>query len=310
MDSILPSLESPPLRKGEILRMLSDQNDPPVDTVEDITGYMEMFRRKHEKELVLNRREKAAEVYTMMEKFSENAHRSLFNRRCDTALGSLRSKLSTTNSDQVQFSEEAELSRRNFETSIQRRWDEMKERHERELRKHEAKKPVLSTPAKFRRRSPQYLQLMRQERRLFFLSQFEEAAKVRAELEKLEKDEGEKQHNEAMKSWENTLANIKRKQRREEEVMQQWIDTRRMENEQDKSAQLDALDKRRKILDRTINDKRKHKRAATSHAMRRDIMFMTERSRGQIETTPAWSEIQKLEETLPQRAREILLGKW
>lgn len=310
MDATLPSLENPPMRKGEILRMLADQNDPPVDTIEDITGYMEMFKRKHEKELVLNRHEKAAEVFTMMEKFSEHAHRSLFNRRCETALGNLRSKLSTTTSDEVQFSEEAELNRKHFETSAQRRWDEMKQRHERELRRHEAKKPV-TTPAKFRRRSPQYLQLMRQERRLFFLSRFEEAAKVRAELEKLERVESEHQNNEAMKHWENTLANIQRKHRKEEQAMQQWIDTRRVEYNQDRDMQLDALDKRRKILDRTINEKRTYKRAATSHAVRRDIMFMTERSRGQIETTSVDDEIRKLEETLPQRAREILLtGKW
>lgn len=308
MDSAL--LETPPMKKGELLRMLTSQNDPPVDTVEDIVGYMEIFRRKHEKELVLNRREKAAEVHTMMEHFSERAHRSLFDRRCETALGTLRSKLSTTNSDAIQFTEEADKNRRNFETSAQKRWDAMKRRHERELREHENKKPII-TPAKFRRRSPEFLQLMRQERRLFFLSRFDEAAKIRAQLERMEKIESEKQNEEAMKHWETALANIQRKHRREEAAMQQWIDTRRSEYIQDKDAQIEAMDKRKKNLGRTINEKRAYKRAATSHAVRRDIMFMNDRPRGQIETTPVDDEIRKLEETLPQRAREVLLRqKW
>lgn len=308
----LPSLATPPpIKKSKLLRQIAETETPPVDNVEDIRGYVKMFRKKHEKELVLNKREKAKEVHDMMERFSSQAHRSLFNRRCDTALGSLRTRLSETSTDQEIFSEESNENMRHFEAAAQRRWDAMKARHHEELDKHAAKKPVNDTPANFRRRSPELLQLVRQERRLFFQSRFDEAAKVRQECDRLEAFESNKQQQEAMNHWNTVNRQILDKHRREEQAMQQWIDTRKMEHNKDKRAQNDAMNKRKKILSSKINETQNYKRAASSHAIRRNVMFVSDKPRGQIETTSVEDELSKLSSQLPPKAAEILLScKW
>lgn len=310
--SSLPVLgEAPPIKKSTLLKQLASQQDPPVNTYEDIRGYVTMYKNKHARELLLDKNEKAIEVHTMMVNFSNNAQRSIFNRRCKTALTNLRGKMSETRIDEASFSEESTENRKNFETSAQKRWDSMKARQNAEMEKLMQNKPVpYDTPAPFRKRSPELLALYRQERRLFFQSRFDEASKLKAEYQKRDLQEQKQQFENEMHKWEMQKKHMEEKHAREESAMRDWINERRDEYSIDRNTQLEAIEKRKKILNYEINDRTSIKRSATPHLIRRNIYFDNKsRSRGLIESTPQKEELDKLYLSLPDRAHQILQAK-
>ena len=307
--SSLPVLgEAPPIKKSTLLKQLASEQDPPVNTFEDIRGYVTMYKSKHARELLLNKNEKAIEVHTMMVNFSNNAQRSIFNRRCKTALNNLRDKMSNTRLDEVSFSEESTENEKNFETSAQKRWDAMKARQNAEMEKLLQNKPVpYDTPAAFRKRSPELLALLRQERRLFFQSRFDEASKLKAECTKRDMQEQKQQFDKEMHKWNMQKKHLEEKHAREESVMNEWIKERRDEYNIDRKVQLEAMEKRKKNLNYDINDHSTIKRSATPHLIRRNIYFDHHaRSRGLIESTPVQEELDKLYLTLPDKAHQVL----
>lgn len=303
----LPSLgDPPPIKRTALLKKIASEKTPPVDNYMDIRGYVTLYKEKHEKELVLNKHEKAEEVHQMMETFSRNAQRSLFDRRCKTTMTNLRTKLETTDNEETDFTEESLERLKSFETQCQKRWDKMKARHEQELEKHYSIRPD-DTPAKFRRRSPELLTMMRQERRLFFQSRFEEAAALRHECDIRDKEEEEAQNSRAMKHWNTVLKQMKDRHAKEEEIMRQWIQTRHEEYDQDEQVQVEAMRKRKKILGTDLKGTSRIKKTASPHFIRRKIMFERSKPRGQIASTTPLEELEKLSSTLPPRSKEILL---
>lgn len=310
--SSLPALgEAPPIKKSILLKQIASEQDPPVNTYEDIRGYVTMYKNKHARELLLKKNEKAIEVHTMMVNFSNNAQRSIFNRRCKTALNNLREKMNETRTEEVTFSEESTENQKNFETSAQKRWDSMKSRQNAEMEKLMQKKPdPYDTPAAFRKRSPELIALYRQERSLFFQSRFDEASEIKAECQKRDLQEQKQQFDKEMHKWEMQLKHLEEKHAREESAMRDWIKERRDEYNIDKETQLEAMQKRKKNLNYEIKDRSFIKRSATPHLIRRNIYFDNHaRSCGIIESTPQQEELDKLYLTLPDRAHQILQTK-
>lgn len=306
----LPQLrEPPPIKKSTLLKQISTEKDPPIDSIEDIRGYVEMFKTKHNKELVLNKHEKASEIHNMMTTFSNNAQRSLFNRKCKNQIGFLQNKLETTKTDETKFDEESTETAKTLETSSQRRWDRMKQRHSEEMEALIKKRPM-DTPANFRRRSPELLLMMRQERQLFMQSRFAESTKLREECERKNEQEAKEQYDAALRHWDVQKSQLEEKQKREESVMLEWIKQRRLEYAQDKEKQLEAMAKRKEILKTEIKGKSNLKRCATPHLIRRNICFENRsKSRGLIESTPITTELDKLYSTLSERSHQILQQK-
>lgn len=305
--SSLPTLgETPPIRKSALLRKISTDKTPPVDNYRDIRGYVTMYMEKHEKELVLNKHEKAEEVHQMMVTFSRNAQRSLFDRRCKTTLNTLRSRLETTTNEESDFQEETTENIKSLETECQKRYDSMKERQEKELKEMMDRRPD-STPANYRRRSPGLLTKMRQERRLFFQSRFDEAAALRAECEMIDKEEDEKQYAQAIAHWDAELKHLKARHVKEEAAMQLWIQTRHEEYERDAQKQFDALNKRKKLLDFDLSDTKHVRKSATPHLIRRRMIYENTQPRGPLINPSRQETVDKLSASLPPRAREILL---
>lgn len=310
--SSLPVLgEAPPIKKSALLKQLSSEQDPPVNTFDDIRGYVTMYKNKHEKDLLLSKREKAIEVHSMMINFSNNAQRSIFNRRCKTALTNLRGKMNETRSDEVNVNEETTENEKNFETSAQKRWDSMKARQNAEMEKLMKSKPIRSeTPAAFRRRSPELLALLRYERNLFLQSRFDEASKLGAECKKRDMQEQQQQYDNEMRQWNIQKKHLEEKHAREESAMLDWIKERRDEYSIDRKSQVEALEKRKKILDYEITDRSTLKKTAAPHLIRRNIYFDNHaQSRGLIQSTPQQEELDKLYLSLSDRSHQILQRK-
>jgi hypothetical protein len=303
----LPALEFPPIKRSALLRHLCQDPDPPVDSLDDIRDYIELYRDKEDQKFVLQKHQQATEVHTMMSQFSSNAHRAIFDRRCSSTVQSRRDRLSRTESDRADLSETSQENRKGFATAAQQRWDSMKQRHLQELVKHDKKKPVRDVTSRFRKRSPDLLNLMIMERRLGFQARFEEVKAIRAEIDKLEAAEVESQSQAAIAEWEQQLRAIEDRHRREEEVMRHWIATREQECDKDRDVQLDAISKRSKFLNTEIQEMRGFSRGAGRHAVRRKCGFERSPSRGMVETTPVQEQIDKLAAALPERARQELL---
>ena len=189
-----------PVRKTQFLREMAKETSPPVDSVEDVANYLYLYRSKHHKELILHRHAKAEEVRRSQESFSRHAHTYLFNRRCLTALSDLGGRLSTTNVDRETMHIDMEDRMKKFDTAVAQRLEKMRQRHDAEWAKHMRQQPV-QTPAKFRRRSPELMELCRTERKLFLLSRFDESEALRKEIERREKQESKEANDQAMNHW-------------------------------------------------------------------------------------------------------------
>jgi hypothetical protein len=243
----------------------------------------------------------------MMEQFSYQAHRSLFDRRCATAIGARQERLNVTQDNVANLIDAASENLVDLGTSAKRRWEAMKARHQSELNRHYQKKPVQELPAKFRRRSSQLLEKLRQERRLFFQSRFEEAQMLRRECDQIDQIESAAQFDAALAHWQTHLRHMENRHRKEEMAMRDWIAERKQEYDTDTQNQCEAMTKRKEHLTTEIRGIEAYARAASKHAIRRKIHFVRAKSRGQIETTPVREEIQKLCANLPDRAKQELL---
>lgn len=303
----LPELQPGPLRQSQVLRSISSQADPPVDSIQDVSDYVYLYKRKHNKELTLRRFEKAEEVRQMMESFSRQAQRSLFNRRCQTALTDLRSRLTIAEEDKSTISDETTDKLREFDDGAARRMDRMKARHESEWEIHLQQEPT-QTPANFRRRSPKLLELCGQERRLFFQGRFDEAAAIRKECEAIDKQEDADAYRKAVSHWNNVGEQLRKKHMKEEEAMKDWVEVRRREIEADMGRQTEAVTKRERLLGTEIARKRKIMRQSAPHAVRRGLLFDRTKSRGTLIPMRPEIDVEKMCEQMPERASEILLG--
>jgi hypothetical protein len=151
------------------------------------------------------------------------------------------------------------------------------------------------------------LDLLITERRLGFQARADEVKGIRAEIDKMEAAEAKAQFRAALRDWELKLRVIEDRHRREEIVMQQWIETRQQEYDKERDVQLEAIGKRSKLLSNEIREIRSFSRAAARHAVRRKCAFERGPSRGIIETTPIREQIDKLSAAMPERARQELL---
>jgi len=303
--STLPSLATEQIGSRSInLRQISDERDPPVHDFSEISSIISLYKEKHQKQLVLHKHQKAEETRMQMEKFSSHAQKSLFRKRCMTALSDLNGRLSTAKSDNDDIESTCQTCMDNFNQTSSQRWESMEKRQREEWAVHISNEPV-ETPAKFRRRSPELLELMRQERRLFFQSKFDDASKLREEIERIEKIESEAAKNAAYDSWNTAGEHLQNKFRREKEVLTQWIETRKVEEEMDKKRQIESIEKRKKLLGYEINTQKDILRASVPHTMRRNLLFDSSKCT-HIPIVYNSIDIHKMSASLPPRSKEIL----
>jgi hypothetical protein len=300
-------LDPLPAKPSHLLRELSGDRDPPVGNSEDLCAYSKRFRRLHEHKLMLKKNERAAEVADMINSFSRNTRKALFTRRCNTAVGNRRGKLRATAIDQAELRESAAAARRKLESSSHERWDAMKRRHADELARHDGDRPTPELTAQFRKRSADLLQLMRTQRGLDLQSRFDESRMVGAQIERTERSESEAQFRTAVEVWEAKRRQLQEKHQREEAAMREWIEERQKEYDRDRENQIEAMDKRKKMLDGEIRDIKGFSRCSDQHAVRRHCKFDRAQSRGVILTTTESEEIDRLYESLTERARQELL---
>jgi hypothetical protein len=275
--------------------------------LEDLRVYSKRFRDLHARKLAQKKNERAAEVADMIDSFSRNTRQALFTRRCDRALSSRREKLRATTSDKAELLESAAATRKKLDVAAAERWDAMQRRHADELAWHDDDRPTPELAPQFRKRSADLLQLMRTERRLELQSRFDEARAVRAQIESTEQSESQAQCRAAIDAWEAKLGRLQAKHSREEEVMQQWIEERQNECDRDRDCQIEAIDRRKKMLNGEIREVRSFSRCSTQHAVRRHCQFDRAQSRGVIRTRTEREEIDKLYESLPGAAKRELL---
>jgi hypothetical protein len=289
-----------------LLRSLSRQQDPPVDSIQDVSNYCFLYLRKHHREIVLNKHVKAEEVRLMMDTFSNNARHSLFRRRCQTALADLHGRLSATRGDRAGLAGDTAARLTDFETAAKERVDEMRRRHDAERARHANEHPTV-VPTKFRRRSPQLLEMFRQERRLFFQSRFDEAAALRRECDERDRAEEAECRARALRHWEVVGSQMDERHRREEETMQQRIALHRIEIEQDAANQEQAINRRDVLLGAEIEGTEGALRKSAPHAIMRSLLFDRTPARGTLFSVSDSEDIDKTYQALPQRAKEILL---
>ena len=308
MTEVPPTLpfHAAPIRKTQFLRNMSRLANPPVDSIEDVSDYVYLYRTKHQKEITLNRYEKAVEAYEMMESFSRNATRSLFNRRCQRAITSLGSRLSTTSFDREILASEMGDRLNKFDMAAAKRLELMRARHSEEWERHCRAEPI-ETPAKFRRRSPNLIELCRQERRMFAQGRFDEAAAVKKQIDKLESQESKDANQQAMDHWQTVGRQLREKFRREEDAMMDWITTRRGEIVKDQNNQDEAMMKRESLLGRAIDKEKSMMRKSAPYTIRRNLIFDRTKSRGTAIPRVEPLNLDKLCQDLPEKAKTVLM---
>lgn len=258
--------------RSEHLKTISKQRTPPVGNLKDVSEYISLYQRKQTKELILNHHTEAEDVQKMMDSFVLNSEKSLFTRRCQTAISDYRTRLSDTtyNLSDIDhaFREKAEET----EKIIQKKILNMKEKHDIELSQLLSEEPI-KTPVKFRRRSPYLLENIRQERRLFFQSRFDEAEKLRKFCEEEDEKEAKLQNEKAYESWNLKKQNLLKQHQIEEENLNKWIATRRAEIQKEESVVKDSISKREKLLNTEISERSKVMISAESSFRRRNLLF-------------------------------------
>ena len=299
-------LREAPIRKTQFLRNMSRLANPPVDSIEDVSDYVYLYRTKHHKQLTLNRHDKAVEAREMMESFSRNATRSLFNRRCQRAITSLGSRLSTTSFDREILASEMGDRLNKFDMAAAKRLELMRARHSEEWARHMEAQPI-ETPAKFRRRSPELMELCRTERRLFAQGLFDRAFAVRREIDQREATESQQANRQAMDHWETVGKQLRDKFKREEDAMEDWITTRRGEIVTDLDNQDEAMVKRQTLLGNAISGEKSKMRNSAPYTIRRNLIFDRTKSRGTAIPRVEPLNGDKLCEELPEKAKAVLL---
>ncbi|KAH0784998.1 hypothetical protein GPJ56_010944 [Histomonas meleagridis] len=277
-----------------------------VSSLQDVSNYITILNNQNDKNLTLHKFKKAEEEQAQIDFFSRNAKRTLYNQKCQTAISTLKNKLSETQIYTKELNEEANDRLQQFDRNAQERFDFMKLRHRKELEKLDKEKPI-ETPPKFRRRSPRLLEQYRQERNLIYQRRFDEAKALSKICEKSEKLEQEEAYNQALRHWEIVRAQVLRKHKIAEENMLQWINTRRKEIEKDYENQINAVRRREVNISSEIGSKRKKMKNTAQHAILRDLLFDNTNSRRSTIRMDPQSEIDKAYEKMPQKSREIHL---
>jgi hypothetical protein len=304
---LLPVLDPVRPKTSQLLRNISRDPSPPVSNLEDVRDYVQKFHGIQSQKLTLKKDEKAAEFTHMTEAFSENSRRALFKRRCETALANRRDKLTTTVSDRDDLCETMAIARRRLDSCAQERWDAMERRHAADVAHLESERPPPGLTPSFRKRTDDLLQLMRRERKLDFQGRFDEARELRGEIEKREAQEADFQRRRAEEHWQNRMRRLRERHAREQSAMRQWIASRQGDYDRDRDAQVEAVDRRAKLLEQEIREIQNRTQCQHRHAIRRHCQFERAPSRGLIETTPDNEEKGKLFDSLPERARSELL---
>lgn len=299
------SYTSPRLQTTKDLRRITEKLDESITNFEDMTPFVTAFFQTRTRKVTLQKEKKAKEVQDMMNKFSSNVTQTLFRTRCDNDLDTYNTKLNDTADAESDFIEEANVNRMKFEYKTDKRWEKMQQRHAQELEEHDRKRPY-EAPAKFRRRSPQLLNLCTQERRLIFQSRFKEADKIREQIDQIENEESRYQMDMAWKHWNTKLHNIKMRHEREEKVMQQWIETRRIEYDQDKNSQVEAMEKRQFKIRSQIADVSKIRNSTNPRRIRRAITFNSTYPIPQIDNAARTEKVDRIFERLPETSHKVL----
>ena len=215
----LPNV-NPRMGRTAYLRAASALSEPPVGTIADITDYVSLFKSKREKQICLNKYYKAQDTKQMMENFSRRAQTALYNRRCEYEINDYKERLSDTKTNEIDFNDTSKTRLVEFEQAAENKLNALKARHEKELQLHEQKKPTV-LPAKYRKRSPELINLYRTERKLSIDNNFEEAKMIRAEIDKREAQESKAVMQRAINAWKVEGDHLIEKQRKELEAQHQ-----------------------------------------------------------------------------------------
>lgn len=303
----LPSIsQASRMSRTAILRDISKAEEPPVESFDDISNYVSIFKDKRNKQLCLKKYEKANTTKNMMEDFSTRAQIKLFNRRCTNEITDLSQRLSFTKENEKQFNDDGITRMQNFDSYAESKIKNLQNKHNNEWENHLNAKPT-EPPAKFRRRSPEFLALLHQERRLAAENKIDEVRKVREILSKMDAIESQKALEASISFWETEGKHIKERQEKEMKALKMKMDTRRTEEIQDIEKQRECMEKRKTNLKYDIRDIQKAMRGSTPHAMRRSVLYSNEKSRSRsISSYSVQKDAFSLAAELPPRSREIL----
>ena len=302
--SALP-LVNPRMGRTAYLRAASAAQDPPVNDINDISDYVSLFKSKRNKQLCLNKYDKAEETRLMMEKFSRRAQTSLYEKRRNLEMEDFKERLTETNTTKEEFDDVAKARISEFEETADAKIQALKERHLKELEEHEKKKPT-ELPAKYRKRSSDLINLYRTERRLSVEHNIAEMKLVRAEIEAKEAVESKNVMERAINDWKIAGQHLKEKQRKELEAMLQRINSQRLVETEEIGMMRESINKREKILSNEITGVQKVMSKTTPHAMRRHLIFTTPSTKSRALVPDLSKDLHSLVSTLPKRSREIL----
>ena len=301
----LPNV-NPRMGRTAYLRAASALSDPPVSTLGDISEYVTLFKSKREKQICLNKYYKAQTTKEMMEKFSKRAQTALYTRRCQYEINDFNDRLSDTKTNETDFDDTSKMRITEFEQAAENKLNALKERHRQELERHQQNKPS-QLPAKYRKRSPELINLYRTERKLSIDNNFEEAKMIRAEIEKREAVESKIVMQRAINDWNKEGEHLIEKQRRELEAMTQRLQSQRIVENNEINMMRESIQKRERILTNEIGNVKHNMTRSTPHAMRRHLLYTTIPTAKTRAIVPDMSkDVYTLASTLPKRSREIL----
>lgn len=304
--SNLPSMKTTNLGRTAYLKEATNAKDPPVTTINDLPDYISLFKSKRDKQICLNKYDKAEQTRLMMEKFSRRAQTALYTRRCQSQISDLDFRLTSTQENEEQFNHESQSLINSFEEYAENKLNKLKDRHTKELQQHDDNRPN-DLPAKYRKRSPELIQLYQLERKLSIENRMDQVAIIREEIKAREEKESKEVFNRAVSEWENERQQILERQRKELEAMTNRINLHRQERTDEISRQKESLQKRKRNLNGEINGIQKRMTKTTPHAMRRSLFFATTPTTRTANLVPNMNkDIYTLSSTLPKRSREIL----
>ncbi|EAY10756.1 hypothetical protein TVAG_121600 [Trichomonas vaginalis G3] len=304
--SNLPSMKNPSLGRTAYLKEATNAKDPPVSTINDLTDYISLFKSKRDKQICLNKYDKAEQTRLMMEKFSRRAQTALYTRRCQSQISDLDYRLTSTQENEEQFNQDSTNLINSFEEYAENKLNQLKSKHTKELEQHEQNKPK-DLPAKYRKRSPELIQLYQLERKLSIENRMDQVAQIREEIKVREEKESKEVFNRAISEWESDKQQLLEKQRKELEAMTNRINLHRQERNDEIARQREAIHKRQKNLKYDINGIQTRMTKTTPHAMRRSLFFATTPTTRTANLVPNMNkDIYTLSSTLPKRSREIL----
>lgn len=265
---------------------------------------LNFIKKKKLKNKTLGRPAQVADYTYSMDNFTRSAQNSLYYKRCNNAISDYTSRQNDTIEDLSQLEARKAQEFNDFDEQIRNRKNKLSNRQNEEWNEHLKEKPI-ETPANFRRRSSYLLDKMGKERRLFYQGRLEEAAVIRSENEKLDNEEGILQQEQAYQNWILKGNQLQNKFAKENEIMDQWIETRKLELEGDLGKQKESLEKRKRHLDCEIISRKQTCITADTFYKRRSLVFEP-RSRPCIQIKKPYNVVD-LSLQLSEKSREILL---